>query len=150
MALWCQHVRVSLNFTGCFEFDWKLSNVNGLRTELVHFWPMFVKPKCVWEAVDFFEFSKICFHFLLFDDNLSYELPPLKYILSLPPLGQICTISELQPFTFAIFQTEHPVHYALIWLHSLFSEDLADIKLTRLLIFNAVFINISNSNPAKY
>ena len=33
----------------------------------------------------------------------------LKRILALPMLGQIRTVSELQPFTFIIFQTEHPV-----------------------------------------
>ena len=37
------------------------------------------------------------------------KLPPLKHILALPTWGQKCTVTELQPFQFAIFQMEHPV-----------------------------------------
>ena len=40
---------------------------------------------------------------------LKKNLPPLKQILALPILGQICTDSELQLFTFAILQMEHLV-----------------------------------------
>ena len=33
----------------------------------------------------------------------------LKHILALPMLGQICTVSKLQPFTFDTFDLGHPV-----------------------------------------
>ena len=53
-------------------------------------------------------FSNVCLHLL----------NSLKHILALPKLGQICTVSELQPFTYVMFQTEHPV-FSLYrqWLH---------------------------------
>ena len=35
------------------------------------------------------------------------KLPPLKHILDLPTLGQICIVSEQQPFISDFFQTEH-------------------------------------------
>ena len=41
------------------------------------------------------------------------KLPPLKHILALPALGQICIISEQQPFLSDFFQTEHPVALSL-------------------------------------
>ena len=43
-----------VSFSTTRRSDWKLLKVNGYRTETVHFWPMLKKPKCVWEAVDFF------------------------------------------------------------------------------------------------
>ena len=53
--------------------------------------PMLVKPKCVWEAVVFFNFRK---KFQLFVYNFSKKLPPLKRILTLPTWGQKCLVSE--------------------------------------------------------
>ena len=44
------------------------------------------------------------------------KLPPLKHILALPTLGQVCIVSEQQPFLSDFFQTEHPVG-TLIKMH---------------------------------
>ena len=41
----------------------------------------------------------------------------LKRILALPMLGQIRTVSELQPFTFDTFDLGHPVHSVLVILN---------------------------------
>ena len=38
------------------------------------------------------------------------NMPPLKHILAILTWDQICTVSEIQPFTFVMFQTEHPVN----------------------------------------
>ena len=61
-----------------------------------------VKPKCVLEAVDFLKSSK--------EKAKNHKnLPPVIRILALPTLGQKCTDSVLQPFTFDNSQSEHPV-----------------------------------------
>ena len=39
------------------------------------------------------------------------NIPPLKRILDSQTLGEKCTVSVLQPFTFDNFQSEHPVCY---------------------------------------
>ena len=44
------------------------------------------------------------------------NLPLLKHILALPKLGQICTVSLLQPFTIERFQLEHLVIHQN-WFH---------------------------------
>ena len=46
--------------------------------------PKLVKPKCVWEAVVFFNFPKFVYIFQLFAYNFSKKLPFLKHILALP------------------------------------------------------------------
>ena len=70
---------------------------------------MLVKPKCVWEVADFLKNCKQtaekCKQFF---ENWKI-LPPLKHILGLPTLGQICTITELKPFEISTFQMKHPV-----------------------------------------
>ena len=44
------------------------------------------------------------------------KLPPLIHILALPTQGQKCTIFEVQPINFVIFQMEHPVKIQVgIW-----------------------------------
>ena len=68
--------------------------------------PMLVKPKCVWEAVVFFNFRK---NFQLFVYNFQKKLSPLKRILALPTWGQKCLIPELQPFEIKNFDLGHPV-----------------------------------------
>ena len=65
--------------------------------------PLLVKPKCVWEAVVFFNFRKFVYIFQLFVYNFSNKLPPLKHILALPTWGQKCTVFKIQPFTFENF-----------------------------------------------
>ena len=45
------------------------------------------------------------FQFLKVKKNLR----PIKRILAIPTSGKICVVSEPQPSTFEIFQTEHPV-----------------------------------------
>ena len=41
--------------------------------------------------------------------KIEKNLPPLKYNLALPTLGQICTVTELQSFENSTFQMKHPV-----------------------------------------
>ena len=77
---------------------------------------MLVKPKCVWEVADFFNFRKFVYIFQLFVYNFSKNLPPLKHILALPTLGQIYTVTKLQPFEISTFQMKHP--YVLLRLQS--------------------------------
>ena len=48
----------------------------------------------------------MCLQFLSW---LSNKLQPLKHILALTTYGQKFSVSELQPFTLVIFQTEHHV-----------------------------------------
>ena len=57
--------------------------------------PKLVKPKCVREAVVFFNFRKFVYIFQLFVYNFSKKLLPLKYILALLTLGQKGLISVL-------------------------------------------------------
>ena len=60
--------------------------------------PMLVKPKYDWKAVVFFNFQKFVYIFQLFVYNFSKNMSTLKNILALPTWGQICTVSEQQPF----------------------------------------------------
>ena len=39
------------------------------------------------------------------------KLLPLNHIEDLPTQGQICSVSELQLFTFVIFEMKYPVPY---------------------------------------
>ena len=62
--------------------------------------PILVKPKCVWEAVVFSQFSKICLHFSavcikFFKKTTASQS---KHILALPICGQICPVLVLQSF----------------------------------------------------
>ena len=70
---------------------------------------MLVKPKCVWEVADFLKNCKQTAEKCKQIFENWKNLPPLKHILSLPTLGQICTITELHPFEISTFQKKHPV-----------------------------------------
>ena len=71
--------------------------------------PMLVKPKCVWEVADFLKNCKQTAEKCKQIFENWKNLPPLKHILALPTLGQICTVTELQPFEISTFQMKHPV-----------------------------------------
>ena len=68
--------------------------------------PLLVKPKCVGEAVVFFNFQKFVYVF-------QKKLPPLKAILALPMWGQKCIVSELWSFEIKNFDLGHPVFVKL-------------------------------------
>ena len=68
-----------------------------------------VKPKCVRERADFFNFQNFVYTFPLFVYNFLNCLPPLNHILALPTWGHKCTVTELQAFEIPKFQTKHPV-----------------------------------------
>ena len=70
---------------------------------------MLVKPKCVWEVADFLKNCKQTAEKCKQIFENWKNLPPLKHILALPTLGQICTITELQPFEISTFQMKHLV-----------------------------------------
>ena len=61
--------------------------------------------KCLISLIleNLFTFSAVCLIFF------KKKLLPLKHILAFTTQGLKCTISVLQPFTFDIFQSEHPV-----------------------------------------
>ena len=78
---------------------------------MVHIWPD-VRWKSIWKIV-----SKQLKNVKNFFEN-SKNLLSLKHILALPTptRGQICTVYELQPSAFEIFQIEHPVlHFKKFW-----------------------------------
>ena len=85
--------------------------MRGCSSKTVHIGPYFGKTKMSFKVGRFSQFSNfglnlsaVCLPFF----HIS-KLPPLKHILALQTLGQICTVSELQRLTFVIFQTEHTV-----------------------------------------
>ena len=61
---------------------------------------MLVKPKCVWEVADFLKSCKQTAEKCkqIFGNWKISAISQLKHILALKILGQICTVSELQPF----------------------------------------------------
>ena len=68
--------------------------------------PMSIKPKPVLWVVGFLKnYKQIAKNVNKFFKTLLL----LKHILALPTLGQICTVSGIQSFTFDNFQSEHPV-----------------------------------------
>ena len=83
---------------------------------------MLVKPKCVWEVVDFLknweQTAEDCKQLFKNWKNLQ----PLKRILALSTWGQTCTVSFLLPFTFDNFQSELPV--SLLWLLKVMANNL--------------------------
>ena len=84
---------------------------NGCTSlKLLIFDPMLVKPKCVLEVANFFDFQKFVYIlrclFMIFQKKI---LPPLRKILTLSTQDQISIVSEIQPFEISIFQTKHPV-----------------------------------------
>ena len=76
----------------------------------VYFWPFFAKPKCVWEAVDFFSsFEKVVTLFCCLFYHLSNKLPYLLNAFWFYQHGaRKCTISEIQPFPFCNFSNGTP------------------------------------------
>ena len=67
--------------------------------------PMSIKPKPVLWVVGFLKnYKQIAKNVNKFFKTLLL----LKHILALPTLGQICTITGLQPFEISTFQMKHP------------------------------------------
>ena len=98
-AILCQTIT-----TGCS--DWKLSKVNGRRTETVHFWPYVGKANMSFRGGRFFIFWILTYNFQLFAYAFSKNIPNLKHVLALPTSGFKRTDSVLQQFSFVNFQSE--------------------------------------------
>ena len=94
-------------FSGCYFTGWPKSKflkfVLAITLKISISDPRLVKPKFIWELSVFFEKCKQIF------ENWK-KLTAVKHILALPTLGQICTITELQPFEISTFQMKHPVY----------------------------------------
>ena len=99
LKIWLYRVRCS---------HWKLSKVNGCRTETEHFWRCIGKAKIhLWGRNCYifdilFGISAVCLQFF---KNFNASLR----ILAVPTQGQKCTVSVLQPFTFDNFYSKHHV-----------------------------------------
>ena len=115
-------VKISFNFG-----SWKLfGSIQFVPIENYEKWmalalkqcifdPMLVKPKCVWEAVVFFNFQKFVYIFSWLFTSFKKNQLPLKRILALPTWVQIYTVLGLQAFLSDFFQIEHPVWSSIWW-----------------------------------
>ena len=69
-----------------------------------------VKPKCVWEVADFLKNCKQTVEKCKQIRKLKKSATSQTHFgLTLTILGQICTITELQPFEISNFQIKPPV-----------------------------------------
>ena len=94
--------------TGCSI--WKIANVKGCSSGLVHVWPHVCKAKMLWRGGRFIQFSKNLFTFFswLFTIFHKCKLPPLKHILALSNMHQFWATACY----FCNFQKEHPVVFS--------------------------------------
>ena len=116
VASWWTMLKKSYSFkifvsapTGCYQ-----KKKMGVELKRCIFDPKLVKPKCVWEVVDFFNFRKYVYNFQLFVYNFSKSLSLLKRILAIQTKWQKCTVSLLEPLFFDTFQLEHPTIIMLV------------------------------------